>query len=96
MGSSFYQLAENELESTSHRILMTILVAKAGELVSQGQCRSISSVSVMKMAFKGQGQKVTLNCKSYQNAAGIAQEKDYYLNGQYHWHVKRALISTDQ
>lgn len=71
------------------------IAALAGDLISEGQCRSISSVSVMKMAFKGEGEYSALNCKIYNHAAGFAQDRDFYLNGQYIWQVKQALISTD-
>lgn len=71
------------------------IAAMAGDLISEGQCRSISSVSAMKRAFRGEGEYSTLNCKIYNHAAGLARDRGFYLNGQYIWQVKQALIPTD-
>lgn len=69
----------------------SIVLKSASDVISAAQCRSISSVDVLKNAIRGNSIASNLNCHKYEEASDWVQKQNFYLDGEYLWKLKSSL-----
>ncbi len=70
----------------------TPVIIAATDLISRGQCRTISSDDVYQRVMSGERlSHKQLNCKKVEKVSQMVQLKNYYLNGHFIWEQKQTF-----